>query len=153
MQTGSETDVLLLMLDFQRIEMVRLASDLTEEQGRWRPHAEANSIAELLSHLEWVERWWFESVFSGGTDISADPRWPGFVAAEDRSMGDLIASYASVWQRSNDIWLGASLEDEVDTKHGPTSLRWIVVHLIEETARHAGHADITRQMIDGFRSS
>ena len=153
MQTGSETDVLKLMLAFQRLEMVRLASDLTEDQGRWRPHADANSIAELLSHLAWVERWWFESVFAGGPDLSADPRWPGFVAADDRSMVDLIASYTSAWQLSNEVWDGASLDDEVQTEHGPTSLRWIVVHMIEETARHAGHADITRQMIDGFQAS
>ena len=153
MQTGTETDVLKLMLAFQRLEVIRLASDLTEDQGRWRPHAEANSIAELVSHLAWVERWWFESVFAGGPDLSADPNWPGFVAAEGRSMGDLIASYTSAWQRSNQVWDGAHLDHEVDTEHGPTSLRWIVVHMIEETARHAGHADITRQLIDGFRAS
>lgn len=153
MQTGTETDVLKLMLAFQRLEVVRLASDLTEAQARWRPHTEANSIAELVSHLTWIERWWFESVFAGGPDLSADPRWPGFVAAGDGSMGELIASYASAWQRSNEVWDGARLDDEVQTDHGPTSLRWIVVHLIEETARHAGHADITRQLIDGFRAS
>lgn len=153
MQTGSETDVLKLMLAFQRLEMVRLASDLTDEQGRWRPHADANSIAELLSHLAWVERWWFESVFAGGPDLSADPSWPGFVDATDRSIPDLIASYKSAWTRSNEVWDGASLDAEVQTEHGPTSLRWIVVHMIEETARHAGHADITRQMIDGLRAS
>ena len=153
MQTGTEADVLKLVLAFQRLEMIRLASDLTEAQGRWRPHADANSIAELVSHLAWVERWWFESVFAGGPDVSTDPRWPGFVAADDRSMDDLIASYTSAWQRSNEVWDGASLDDEVETEHGPMSLRWIVVHLIEETARHAGHADITRQLIDGFRAS
>jgi hypothetical protein len=152
-QTGSEADVLKLMLDFQRWEMVRLASGLTEEQGRWRPHAEANSIAELLSHLAWVERWWFDGVFAGGPDVSTDPRWPGFVAVGDQRMRDLVASYAAAWHRSDEVWAGASLEDEVATEHGPTSLRWIVVHLIEETARHAGHADITRQLIDGFRAS
>ena len=152
-QTGSETDVLKLMLAFQRLEMVRLASGLTEEQARWRPHPDANSIAELLSHLAWVERWWFDSVFAGGPDLSADPRWPGFVAADDHPRRDLIASYTSAWQRSNEVWDAASLDDEVDTEHGRTSLRWIVVHLIEETARHAGHADITRQLIDGFRAS
>jgi len=141
------------MLAFQRLEMVRLAAGLTEDQGRWRPHADANSIAELLSHLTWVERWWFESVFAGGPDLSEDPRWPGFVVAADQPMDGLIASYTSTWTRSNEVWDGATLDDEVETEHGPTSLRWIVVHLIEETARHAGHADITRQMIDGFRAS
>lgn len=150
-QTGSETDVLKLMLAFQRLEMVRLASGLTDAQARWRPHAEANSIAELVSHLTWVERWWFESVFAGGPDVSADPMWPGFVAAAGQSMEDLLASYRSAWERSNAVWDGATLDDDVDTDHGPTSLRWIVVHMIEETARHAGHADITRQLIDGFQ--
>ena len=154
MQTGSEADVLKLMLDFQRWEMVRLASGLTDDQARWRPHAEANSIAELLSHLAWVERWWFDDVFAGGAgDLSTDPRWPGFVAAGEQPLEDLIASYATAWRRSDDVWAGAGLDDEVETEHGPTSLRWIIVHMIEETARHAGHADITRQMIDGFRAS
>jgi uncharacterized damage-inducible protein DinB len=152
-RTGSETDVLKLMLAFQRLEMVRLASDLTEEQAHWRPHADANSIAELVSHVTWVERWWFDSVFAGGPDISTDPRWPGFVAAEGQPMDDLLAAYRSTWQRCNEVWDGATLDDEVETDHGPTSLRYIVVHMIEETARHAGHADITRQMIDGFRAS
>ena len=153
-QTGSEAEVLKLMLDFQRFEMVRLASGLTEDQGRWRPHYEANSIAELISHLAWVERWWFDGVFAGGPeDLSADQRWPGFVAAGDQPLHGLIASYAKAWQRSDEIWAGASLDDEVETEHGPTSLRFIVLHMIEETARHAGHADITRQMIDGFRAS
>ena len=153
MQTGSETDVLKLMLAFQRLEMIRLASGLSEEQGRWRPHADANSISELLSHLAWVEGWWFDSVFAGGPDLSADPRWPGFDASDGQSMADLIASYTAAFQRSNEVWDGASLDDEVETEHGPTSLRWIVVHLIEETARHVGHADITRQLIDGFRAT
>ena len=154
MQTGTEAEVLKLMLDFQRWEMVRLASGLTEDQGRWRPHAEANSIAELMSHLAWVERWWFGSVFAREmADLSADPQWPGFVAANDQPMHDLIAAYAAACQRSDEVWVGADLDDEVETEHGPTSLRFIVVHMIEETARHAGHADITRQMIDGFRAS
>lgn len=154
MQTGSEADVLKLMLDFQRWEMVRLADGLTDEQGRWRPHADANSIAELISHLAWVERWWFDDVFAGGPDdVSADPRWPGFVAAGERPMRELVDSYAAAWRRSDEVWARASLDDEVETDHGPTSLRWIVVHMIEETARHAGHADITRQLIDGFRAS
>ena len=154
MQTGSETDVLKLMLDFQRFEMIRLASDITEEQGRWRPHDEANSMAELLSHLAWVERWWFGHVFAGGpVDPSADPRWPGFAAADGQPIGQLIAAYVEAWQQSDEVWAAADLDDEVPTDHGPTSLRWIVVHMIEETARHAGHADITRQMIDGFRAT
>lgn len=153
MQTGSETEVLKLMLAFQRLEMIRLASDLTEAQSHWRPHAGANSIAGMISHLAWVERWWFESVFQGGPDVRADPRWPGFAAADDQSMADLIASYSSAWQRSNEVWDAASLDDEVDTHHGPTSLRWIIVHMIEETARHAGHADITRQLIDGMQGA
>ena len=154
MQTASEAEVLKLMLDFQRLEMVRLASGLSEDQGRWRPHAEANSIAELISHLSWVERWWFDSVFAGGTiDLSADPQWPGFVAAGDQPLHDLIASYGGACQRSDEVWVGANLDDEVATEQGPTSLRFIVLHMIEETARHAGHADITRQMIDGYRAS
>lgn len=68
-------------------------------------------------------------------------------------MAELISSYTSACQRSNEVWDAAGLDDEVDTNHGPTSLRWIVVHMIEETARHAGHADITRQLIDGFRET
>lgn len=154
MQTGTEAEVLKLMLDFQRFEMVRLATGLTDEQSRWRPHDDANSIAELMSHLAWVEHWWFDHVFAGGAvDPSADPRWPGFAAAADQPINQLIESYWAAWHRSDQVLVGADLDDEVSTDHGPTSLRWIVVHMIEETARHAGHADITRQLIDGFRST
>src|SRR5688572_18231556 len=114
------------MLDFQRFEMVRLASGLSDEQARWRPHDDANSLAELLSHLAWVECWWFDHVFAGGTaDPSADPRWPGFVAAADQPISELIASYLAAWQRSDEVWVAADLDDVVSTDHGPTSLRWI----------------------------
>jgi uncharacterized damage-inducible protein DinB len=154
MQTGTEVEVLKLMLDFQRFEMIRLTEGLTDDQCHWRPHADANSIAELISHLTWVERWWFDYVFAGArANPRDDPRWPGFTAAADRPLTELVDAYVAASQRSDEVWLAASLDDEVPTNHGPTSLRWIVVHMIEETARHAGHADITRQMIDGFRAS
>lgn len=154
MQTGTEAEVLKLMLDFQRVEMVRLATGLTAEQAAWRPHDEANSIAEMISHLAWVERWWFGHVFGGSAlNPKDDPLWPGFAAAGERPIAELVEFYVEAWKESDVVWVGADLEEVVPTKHGPTSLRWIVVHLIEETARHAGHADITRQMLDGTRST
>jgi hypothetical protein len=129
---------------------------LTEEQGRFAPTPGANSLMALLKHLRADENWWFRVCFNGEADANlyteddadADLR----ITAEE-TIPALIGLYRSEWEISNTIVrAAASLDEEAKyttRKDGVPTLRWILNHMLEETARHAGHADITRELIDG----
>ena len=108
----------------------------------------------LVKHLAWVERWWFEHVF-GGKDVDfpwsdEDPD-ADFRVEPDETVADIVVLYEAAVATSNAIIAGADLDDTAkgDSGRGSPSLRWIVGHMIEETARHAGHADIVRELVDG----
>ena len=154
---ADEREMLIAFLDFQRESMVRKLEGLTEEQARWAPTASANSLISLLSHLGWVEVWWFRMNFLGEQDIEvpwsdADPDGDLRVR-DDQTIAELVAFYRREWEASNEIIRSAPSLDlpaaYTKRKDGVPTLRWILNHMIEETARHAGHADITRELIDG----
>ena len=150
--------MLLTFLEYYRETMVSKVEGLSEEQARITPAPTANSLIGLISHLANVERWWFHECFAG--EPEAEPSWGededrdwDFKVPGDRTVADMVAWYRSEWARANDIVAAAASLDE-ESKHPEgsrrgTTLRWILVHMIEETARHAGHADITRELIDG----
>jgi hypothetical protein len=72
------------------------------------------------------------------------------VLPENATVAQLLADYAAECARSRDVCARFALDDEVPhPRLGRVSLRWIYVHMIEETARHAGHADILRELADG----
>lgn len=148
--TESESDVLLFFLNRVRDAVVRASAGLTGEQQRRPGVPSGTSLFGLIRHLTAVEEHWFQRVFLGRDrtiDLSMDVP-PG--AAGD----EIVAAYRRACARSDEI-VGAcpSLsvlaaianpgEDRV------VSLRRILAHMIEETARHAGHADILRERIDG----
>jgi len=106
----------------------------------------------VVRHLENVERSWFRDVFAGEKDLhfdwtDDDPDGEWHVAADVR-MADLLADYAAESERCDTVDAAAPSLDEV-CEAGDFSLRWIVVHLIEETGRHLGHIDLLREQADG----
>lgn len=110
------------------------------------------SLHGVIRHLENVERYWFREIFAGEsglrydwTDEDGDAEWhvPG-----DVRMHALLAAYAQEASRCDAVIGAASSLDEVSASRG-FSLRWIIVHLIEETARHLGHIDLLRELADG----
>ncbi len=106
------------------------------------------SLLGLVKHLAQVELFWFEHTFAG-LDIPL-PR-SELEPSEDPS--SVFAAYRNACQRSNSIIDASNNLDERCARRGvapePMSLRWVLVHMVEETARHAGHADILREQIDG----
>src|SRR5947208_1334504 len=151
---ADEREMLIAFLDFQRESVVMKLDGLTEEQARLRPTPAGNSLISLLSHLGWVEVWWFRMNFLGEQGIAVpwsdeDPDGELRVA-DDKTIGDLLDFYRANWEQSNEIARSAgSLDDAAawtKRKDGIPTLRWILNHMIEETARHAGHADITREL-------
>ena len=142
-------------LDFHRATLLRKCAGLSDEQLRRPMVASGTSLLGLVKHLTEVEHGWFVRTFarldephlySTDADLDAD-----MVAAPDESADELVAAYLRACARSRDITAAAaSLDDAVPHgRLGQVNLRWILTHMVEETARHNGHADILREQIDG----
>lgn len=146
----SEREVLLAYLGAMRDAVVATTASLDEEQLRTPGVDSGTNLLGLIHHLTGVERHWFQLVFLG-EDVVCDK---SMTVPPELTHAEVVAAYREACARSDEIVRGyddlATLaaivnpgEDQLD------SLRSIVVHLIEETARHAGHADILRERIDG----
>jgi len=123
--------------------------DLDDEQLRWKPAPTANSLGAIAMHLGYAERLWVRAFFAG-EEMDMSWRARMFDLPEGWSVDDVIAFYRSETAASDAVLDEATSFDEPSRSDvRPTTLRWVVYHLIEETARHAGHMDITRELLDG----
>jgi uncharacterized damage-inducible protein DinB len=107
------------------------------------------SLLGLVKHLAGVERWWFQQTFAG-LDVPDLGRHMWVLG--DETTADIVAHYRQEFEKSREITAGASLVDVAqrsEPERGAPTLRWILAHMVEETARHNGHADILRELIDG----
>lgn len=145
--TAEEQDVLPAFLDYFRAIIVRKAAGLSEEQVRTRHVGSATTIGGLIKHLAAVEEEWF-GLFEGH---SAEPSGDHtFQLTDEDSVPTLIAGYEQACARSRAAVAGRALSAAVtQSAMGEVSLRWVYVHMIEETARHVGHLDILRELTDG----
>jgi uncharacterized damage-inducible protein DinB len=152
---GDEKAMLSAFLDRYRETMLWKIEGLTTEQASARLVPSASTVLGIVKHLAYVERGWFPIYFAG--EPPSYP-WPEDEPDQDIDFrvepGDTIESISALYQqeiaRSREVVDGASLDDlSKEQERGPRSLRWIMVHMIEETARHAGHADILRELTDG----
>ena len=151
-----ERDALLHFLNQQRDAIVAATFDLTEDQARSTPSVSALSIASLIQHVTATERGWIDTML--GLEPMPDEDDPQrFNLADDVTVADLIADYRRAAAETEEIVLGLDdLDLPVPLPEAPwfppstvVSARWVLLHLIEETCRHAGHADIIRESIDG----
>jgi uncharacterized damage-inducible protein DinB len=123
--------------------------DLDGEQLRWKPAPTANSLGTIVVHLGYAERLWLRVIFAGET-MEMSWRQKMFVLPDGWSVDDVIAFYRGETGAADAVLDGADSFDLPSRGElRPTTLRWVVTHLIEETARHAGHMDITRELLDG----
>ena len=158
-----ELDGLLAFLDHQR-EAVRYACfGLTDEQARVAPAASPLSLGGLVKHLAWGERNWLARIEGDPVPGDADPSaaLAGYMATfqltADETLAGALADYEAAATRTNaGARTHADLDRKVPLPPAPwnpdpdgCTVRWILLHLIEETARHAGHADIIRESLDG----
>jgi uncharacterized damage-inducible protein DinB len=158
--TGPELQQLCAFLDYQRNTLLWKAEGLDAEQFRRTLPPSSLTIGGLLNHLALVEDNWFEVRFSGrptrepwaSVDWDADPDFE-FRTAADLSPDELRQRYRDACARSREVVARAGGLDQLSVKTWPDGrhwdLRWMLLHLIEETARHAGHADLIRESIDG----
>jgi uncharacterized damage-inducible protein DinB len=146
---AGEREVLEASLDLQRAVMRRKAGGLSAEQARRSFVPSATTIAGLLKHLAIVEHNWFEHILAQQPSQLPEPD-ATFATDPQETVEDLIAAYDAACARSREIASKFELDYAVPQEQlGQVSLRWIYTHMIEETARHAGHADILRELTDG----
>jgi uncharacterized damage-inducible protein DinB len=151
-KSGNERDSLEAFLDAQRDAVIRKASGLSDADAATRLLPSLTTVSGLVRHLADVERGWFRGDLDGQTDVPYretpdDPEGDFRVSADD-TLADIIADYKAACAESNRIAARFTLNDLCEDGDGH-SLRWIYLHMIEETARHAGHVDILRELHDG----
>jgi uncharacterized damage-inducible protein DinB len=140
---GGERETLLALLQFQRESLTRKLTGVSEEDADRQFVRSGTTLRWLVQHLAWAESLWIEHRFAGSN--------PAPVEVAEDSVPAALAAYRATWARVDAVVAAASL-DEVCRQVGdaaPVNLRWVLMHLLEETARHAGHADIIRELIDG----
>ena len=153
-----ERDALLTFLDHQR-DVLRIAAfGLTDEQAAATPTASSLSVGGSIKHSASVERTWMDTILERARG-SRDDYEANFRIERGEKLGAVLDMYAQAARETDDIIAGISdlgapvpvpkgapwLPDDVDA----WSVRWVLLHLIQETARHAGHADIIRESVDG----
>jgi hypothetical protein len=154
---AGEREVLETFLDAYREEIKTKLRGLSEEDARRRLVPSVTTIGGMVKHLRWVEMGWFQRTLAAVPPGDLPPvPWSDedpdadFRLADDDTVESVIAGYDAECARSRET---AARFELTDTAHhhsaGEVSLRWIYLHMIEETARHAGHADILREQLDG----
>ena len=156
---NGEAGVLRHFLDAQRASVLAIVAGLDDEQLTTSLVGSGWTPLGLIEHLGFAERHWFQEMMLG----AADPLpWPtdqyiddGNPCTTSRSTAIVFAFYCDQVERSNQVLELTSLDTvpvgvhDTDLDDDITDLRWIVLHMIEETARHAGHLDIARELLDG----
>lgn len=153
-RTGSELESLMGFLDYQRAVIARKVEGLDPNQLVRRLEPSTLTLGGIIQHLTEVERWWFRDVFSAEAGLGY--RWSeedpdGDFELEPGTTADqLVSGYQREIERCREAITGRSLDSLAANPPGgrDVSLRWILVHMVEETARHAGHADLLRESID-----
>jgi uncharacterized damage-inducible protein DinB len=147
-----ERTLLEAFLDDYRDIVVRKVSGLSDADARRNLVASPTTAGGLVKHLRWAEYGWFEQLLQQRSDDNrrAHERSWEFEILEGESLPTLITEYQTQCEQSRRIAERYPLDRTVPHRRfGAVSLRWIYVHMIEETARHTGQLDILREQLDG----
>ncbi len=145
--TGDERALLTGTLALLRHAVLRKAEGLSGEQARWTPDGGLLPLIGIIYHLAHVEWRWASGILLGQEVSRSEEEFK----APGVSLADAIALYRTRADETDRAVAGFdSLDELLTTAWGqPVDVRWVLVHLIQETARHAGHADATRELLDG----
>ena len=153
---AGERTMLDAWLDWHRATLLMKCAGLAESQLKWR-NAEPStlSLLGLVRHMTEVERSWFRRRIAGETESApriyyTDERPDDdFDALDDTPTEVVFERYQQEIEKCREVARGVSLDNVV----GEYSVRWIMTHMIEEYARHNGHADLLRERIDGAKGA
>lgn len=154
----SEREALSGFLDLQRAALIRKLQDVGEADARRAPTVSSLTLLGLLKHATLWERRWFQVVMAG---MHLPDEWPekdskpgrdDFLLDNEDTVDRWIGRYQHEIEVSRKIAASRDLSAPcARPEFAHLNLRWVLLHLIEETARHAGHADIIRESLDGSR--
>ncbi|TQM11576.1 DinB family protein [Pseudonocardia kunmingensis] len=150
---GAERAILENMLDRNREALIGTIRGLSDVNARRRLVVSLTTPISLIKHAAAAERIWFQRLWAGLDESECDgysKRDEGtFAVAADESLADVIAEFERASRRSRVIAARFDLDDTKDNpREGTVSMRWTLLAMIEEFARHAGHGDILREQID-----
>jgi uncharacterized damage-inducible protein DinB len=157
-RAADEITTLTQFLDYHRSVLMHRAWGLSDAQLSQRLEPSTLTLGGLLKHMALVEDWWFDHRFLGHDEVEPwasapddDPDWE-FNSARHDTADELFALFTASCDRSRRA-IGETPDlDQLSVltrDDEPWNLRWIMVHMIEEYARHCGHADLIREAIDG----
>ncbi|GAB2464297.1 DinB family protein [Streptosporangium sandarakinum] len=157
---ADERTQLVGWLDMQRA-LVRWKCEGLSEEDAYRsvlPASPLMTVAGLVSHMRWTEHCWFEVLFLGRPS-DGNPQFDENVEdadmrAEGVPLARLLDEFEQQCQISNEIIAAHSLDDvgkHPDYRSAGATLRWMLIHMVEETARHVGHLDTIRELLDGTK--
>jgi Protein of unknown function (DUF664) len=145
---ADERELLLSWLGFLRERVIRRLDGLTEDQARWRPDGALIPLLGIVVHLTAVEWRWIEGGFRGaGTSRSEAEFAPGPEITVAGALDAYQQRAAATDATARSLPMTAPCAR--DPHRQGLDLRWVLVHLIHETAQHCGHADATRELLDG----
>lgn len=142
------------LLDYLRATIELKVDGLTDDDAtRAVLPSKLTTAAGVVKHVRWTEHHWFEVVLAGResrapyTMEDPDADWR---IEEDETLAQLLADYQEQCEISREILAANDLDEVVPFRGDRTvSARWVLAHVIEETARHAGHLDVVRELLDG----
>lgn len=144
---GGERETILALLQYQRDSFVKKVDGVSEEAARQSQVASGTNLLWLMKHMARAESLWLLHRFAGQDGVIEDDQ----LGPED-NVQSAIAVYQQTWVRTDAVVAAAqSLSEHCRnvSDEAPVNLRWVLMHLLEETARHAGHADVLREMVGG----
>lgn len=141
-----ERELLLSWLRYLRGAVIRKLDGLSDEQARWRPDGKLISLLGIVNHLTHVEWRWIDGRMQGAEVSRSEEE---FMPGEELTVEVALSAYRARAEATDafvrsvpDLTRPARMGEGID-------VRWVLLHLINETARHAGHADATRELLDG----
>ncbi len=157
---NDERDALLAYLAQQRDALRLAAYGLSDAQARATPTPSALSVGGIVKHVTSTERYWVDVVLGGGDALDDEGDYlDNLRMGDDEHLDELLERYAGTAAHTEAVMageadMGRPVPVQRDVPWFPHdveawSVRWVLLHLVEETARHAGHADIVREAVDG----
>jgi uncharacterized damage-inducible protein DinB len=144
---GNERETLHALLQYQRASLVRKVTGISEQEARQEFVGSGTTLLWLVKHMARAEAVWILRRFAG-----IDALVPDDTLYPNDTISSAVAAYQQMWPTVDAVVAAAVNLDESCRDVGdeaPVNLRWVLMHLLEETARHAGHADVLRELVDG----
>ena len=160
----TERDDLIESLAAHRGFLLHTVAGLTDEQARQRTTASELTLGGLVKHVAQIEQGWADFVVDGPrtmamTEDSYTRHADGFVLRDDQTLAEVLADYEKVAQRTDELVRTCDLDAAQPLPEAPwfppgatRSARRVFIHIVAETAQHAGHADILRESLDGQKT-